>query len=118
MLKLVLLALIFLGADAETAQHNAQAIATARTAVREMVRIAKTPEERALAEQDRRLVERAAELLSQRAQAQDRETQMSFNLQYLQLQSQMQHENRAYTAISNMMKAKHDTVRNSISNIR
>ncbi len=28
------------------------------------------------------------------------ETQMSFNLQYLQLQSQMQSENRAYTAVS------------------
>lgn len=46
------------------------------------------------------------------------ETQMSFNLQYLQLQSQMQHENRAYTAVSNIMKTKHDTVKNSISNIR
>ena len=44
--------------------------------------------------------------------------QMSFNLQYLQLQSQMQHENRSYTAISNIMKTKHDTVKNSISNIR
>ena len=44
--------------------------------------------------------------------------QMSFNLQYLQLQSQMQHENRSYTAISNIMKARHDTVKNSISNIR
>mgnify|MGYP001165606961 CR=1 FL=1 len=46
------------------------------------------------------------------------ETQMSFNLQYLQLQSQMQHENRTYTAISNIMKTKHDTVKNSISNVR
>ena len=46
------------------------------------------------------------------------ETQMSYNLQYLQLQSQMQHENRSYTAISNIMKTKHDTVKNSISNIR
>jgi len=46
------------------------------------------------------------------------ETQMSFNLQYLQLQTQMQHENRAYTAISNIMKTRHDTVKNSISNIR
>jgi hypothetical protein len=32
------------------------------------------------------------------------ETQMSFNLQYLQLQSQMQNENRSYTAISNIMR--------------
>ncbi len=46
------------------------------------------------------------------------EAQMSFNLQYLQLQSQMQHENRSYTALSNIMKTKHDTVKNSISNIR
>ena len=46
------------------------------------------------------------------------ETQMSFNLQYLQLQNQMQNENRQYTAVSNIMKTKHDTVKNSISNIR
>jgi hypothetical protein len=44
------------------------------------------------------------------------ETQMSFNMQYLQLQ--MQNENRAYTAISNIMETKHDTVKNSISKIR
>jgi len=46
------------------------------------------------------------------------ETQMSFNLEYLQLQSEMQSMNRRYTAISNIMKTKHDTVKNSISNIR
>ena len=46
------------------------------------------------------------------------ETQMSFNLQYLQLQSQMQNENRSYTTVSNIMKTKHDTAKNSISNIR
>jgi hypothetical protein len=46
------------------------------------------------------------------------ETQMSFNLQYLQLQSQMQNENRSYTAVSNIMKTKHDTVKNSINNVR
>lgn len=52
------------------------------------------------------------------ATKQMQETQMSFNLQYLQLQSQMQQENRSYTAVSNIMKTKHDTVKNSISNIR
>jgi len=52
------------------------------------------------------------------ATKQMQETQMSFNLQYLQLQSQMQSENRSYTAVSNIMKTKHDTVKNSISNIR
>ena len=46
------------------------------------------------------------------------ETQMSFNLQYLQLQAQMQAKNRTYTAVSNIMKTKHDTVKNSISNVR
>ncbi len=56
------------------------------------------------------------ELLAATKQMQ--ETQMSFNLQYLQLQSAMQHENRSYTAISNIMKTKHDTVKHSISNIR
>lgn len=57
-----------------------------------------------------------AELRS--ASKQMQETQMSFNLQYLQLQNQMQNENRQYTAVSNIMKTKHDTVKNSISNIR
>lgn len=52
------------------------------------------------------------------ATKQMQETQMSFNLQYLQLQNQMQHENRSYTAISNIMKTKHDTVKNSIANVR
>jgi septal ring factor EnvC (AmiA/AmiB activator) len=46
------------------------------------------------------------------------EAQMSFNLQYLQLQQQMQVEERSYSAISNIMKTKHDTAKNSISNIR
>jgi hypothetical protein len=46
------------------------------------------------------------------------ETQMSFNLQYLQLQDSMQNENRQFTMVSNIMKTKHDTVKNSISNIR
>jgi len=52
------------------------------------------------------------------ATKQMREMQMSFNLQYLQLQSQLQNENRSYTAISNIMKTKHDTAKNSINNVR
>jgi len=52
------------------------------------------------------------------ATKQMQETQMSFNLQYLQLQSQMQNENRSFTAVSTIMKTKHDTVKNSIINIR
>jgi hypothetical protein len=46
------------------------------------------------------------------------EMQMSFNLQYLQLQNSMQNANRQFTMVSNIMKTKHDTVKNSISNIR
>lgn len=119
--------------------REAASLATARSAVAEMAKLATTPEEKKLAEQDRILVDRAIRLAEQRAVArgalkaaegggsqsqllaatkQMQETQMSFNLQYLQLQSQMQHENRSYTAISNIMKTKHDTVKNSISNIR
>jgi hypothetical protein len=52
------------------------------------------------------------------ATQQMQETQMSFNLQYLQLQETMQNENRQYTAVSNILKTKHDTVKNSIGNIR
>jgi hypothetical protein len=65
----------------------------------------------AFAARDRGMVELAAVKFP-------REVQMSFNLQYLQLQSQMQHENRSYTAVSNIMKTKHDTVKNSINNVR
>jgi predicted butyrate kinase (DUF1464 family) len=58
----------------------------------------------------------AANLLAATKEMQ--ETQMSFYLQYLQLQSQIQNENRSYTLVSNIMKTKHDTAKNSISNIR
>ena len=47
-----------------------------------------------------------------------RQLMTNYNVQYLQLQSQMQNENRSYTAVSNIMKTKHDTVKNSISNVR
>jgi len=46
------------------------------------------------------------------------ESQMSFNLQYLQLQNSMQNENRQFTMVSNVMKTKHDTAKNIISNIK
>ncbi len=45
------------------------------------------------------------------------EAQMSFNMQYLQLQNSMQNDNRQFTMVSNIMKTKHDTVKNTISNI-
>jgi hypothetical protein len=36
----------------------------------------------------------------------------------LRLQMEMQHQAEMYTMLSNIMKAKHDTVKNTISNIR
>lgn len=42
----------------------------------------------------------------------------AFNLQYLQIQQKIQHENRQFTMISNIMKNKHDTAKNAINNIR
>jgi hypothetical protein len=107
------------------------ALAQAEGAVREMQALAKTPAEKELASNDGRIVGELRRLVAQRQAArsnsssaalnaaqQVQETQTSFNLQYLQLQNQMQNENRQYTAVSNIMKTKHDTVKNTISNIR
>lgn len=41
----------------------------------------------------------------------------TFNLQYLQLQESMQKESREYTALTNVMKVKHDTAKAAINNI-
>jgi hypothetical protein len=77
-------------------------------------------ERTALAQHHAALHEAGIEMAGLAARLMDElgESAMSFNLQYLQLQSQMQQENRSYTAVSNIMKTKHDTVKNSISNIR
>jgi hypothetical protein len=40
------------------------------------------------------------------------------NLYYLKLQEQMSAESRSYSAISNVLKARHDTMKNAIGNIR
>ena len=56
------------------------------------------------------------DLMNQTKQLQ--EMQMSFNLQYLTLQQKMQGENRQFSTISNVLKTKHDTTKNSINNIR
>jgi hypothetical protein len=40
------------------------------------------------------------------------------NLYYLQMQEAIAAENRSYTACSNVLKARHDTVKNAIGNIR
>lgn len=41
----------------------------------------------------------------------------SFNLQYLQLQEGMQRESREFTALTNVMKVKHDSAKAAINNI-
>lgn len=46
------------------------------------------------------------------------EMNQSFNLQYLNLQQAMQDEQRRFTLLCNLMKTKHDTAKNSISNLR
>jgi hypothetical protein len=46
------------------------------------------------------------------------EMRMSFNLRYLMLQNLISEENRQFSLVSNIMKNKHDTARNSINNIR
>jgi methyl-accepting chemotaxis protein len=53
-----------------------------------------------------------------KATEQMQEMQMSFNLQYLQLQNTIAHENRQFSMVSTIMKSKHDTARNAINNIR
>lgn len=40
------------------------------------------------------------------------------NLLYLELQERISAESRSYTALSNVLKARHDTVKNAIGNIR
>jgi hypothetical protein len=57
-----------------------------------------------------RMVENAMDSMQNQSQ--------SFNLQYLQLQNNISQENRQFTMVSNIMKVKHDTAKNSINNIR
>ena len=46
------------------------------------------------------------------------EMNTSFSLQYLQLQQDMQAQNRQFTLVSNIMKVKHDTAKAAINNVR
>ncbi len=58
----------------------------------------------------------AQDLINQTKELQ--EMQMSFNLQYLNLQEKMQNENRQFSTVSNVLKTKHDTAKNAINNVR
>jgi hypothetical protein len=60
--------------------------------------------------------EDVSELMAEQARLQD--MQMSFSMQYLMLQQQMQNENRQFAMVSSIMRTKHETVQNSISNVR
>jgi hypothetical protein len=40
------------------------------------------------------------------------------NLYYLELQERISAESRAYSALSNVLKARHDTIKNAIGNMR
>ena len=51
-----------------------------------------------------------------RARALQQEAQ-TFNLQYLQLQEAMQRESREFTAVTNVMKVRHDSAKAAINNI-
>ena len=51
------------------------------------------------------------------AQSMQRESQ-AFNLQLLELQEDVQQENRRFTTVSNVLRAKHDTAKAAVSNIR
>jgi hypothetical protein len=50
------------------------------------------------------------------------ETQLAENsdrtMYYLELQERISAESRAYTALSNVLKTRHDTIKNAIGNIR
>lgn len=44
--------------------------------------------------------------------------QQGFNIQYLDLQKRIAHENRRFSMVSNTMKNKHDTAKNAVNNVR
>jgi hypothetical protein len=50
-------------------------------------------------------------------QAMQRESQ-TFNLQLLALQEEVQQENRRFSTVSNVLRARHDTAKAAISNVR
>ena len=79
-------------------------------------------DQKALESYDQWLRDTSAEARSLAAQGEralsQPDLQMSFNLQYLALQSKMQKKNQLEQMVSNVMKTKHDTAKNSISNMR
>lgn len=46
------------------------------------------------------------------------EQQAAFNSQFLKLQTQMQREAQVITTVSNLMRTRHETIKNTIANMR
>lgn len=46
------------------------------------------------------------------------EQSQAFNMQYMQLQQQMQADDRRFSTMSNLLKARHDTAKTAINNMR
>jgi len=65
-----------------------------------------------------RLEEVKIDLIVARTQVIVDEMSEESNPEFLQLQQQMQLEDRTFTTVSNVIRTRHDTVKNSISNIR
>jgi hypothetical protein len=124
---------------AQLEAEEAAAITAARAEIAAMRGLARTPDELRLVAKDASLVAAIAALLPRRAQLrrqlaqysgavaqnarmlamrQLHETQLGFDVQYLQLQNQLQTRERGYTAVSNRLKTGHDTALNAIRNIR
>lgn len=114
-------------------------IASARSSVAEMGKLAVTGEEKRFAAESARIVEQLTALTQKRAsgrylltqvrhgvsdaaqlqkQNQLRAQQDAYELQMLQLQQKMANLSQAYTMVSNLMKTKHDTAMNSIRNLK
>jgi TolA-binding protein len=52
------------------------------------------------------------------AMARLQESSQAFSMQYLQLQEQIQQENRQYSTLSNVLKTRHESAKTAINNIR
>jgi hypothetical protein len=80
--------------------------------------------ERLFVESSKLLADTVKAVESQRSQAdllkaarQTEKTQLSFNRLHLQLHDQIHADNLVFTSVSNVLKTRHDTAKNSISNI-
>ena len=114
--------------DSESATERETETALQAVAVLEDHRVALVGAHQGYVDAAQELAEMAKELsllaqkVSERPGAEDLEAlgemNQSFSLQYLQLQQNMQAQNREFNLLSNIMKTKHDTAKNAINNVR